>query len=266
MPALLPVRHPDLPGLVGTDHPGGRRCLALAGSDGRGASADDLVQETLRRALESLDSFRGESSLATWLHRILHNASVDRARRNSEDPSDDVAALVEEQWRDGAYTVDAALVASRAQAADELRDGLLRLPCIYRSAVVLHDMEGLTMVEIARIQALSLPAAKQRLRRGRMMLVSALARGAERRAAGRGVPLLCWDARSMVSDYLDDELASSDRQLLESHLAECPTCPPLYAGLVEARAALGHLRDDDSVVPEHMARRLGGLSPDGEPR
>lgn len=245
----------ELPGLV-------RYARTIAGDH---ALADDLVQETLLRALERLDSFRGESSLATWLHRILHNTAVDRARRGREDPSDDVAALVEAQWRDSAYSVDAALVASRAQSADELRDGLVRLPYIYRSAVVLHDMEGLTMAEIARIQAINLPAAKQRLRRGRMMLVSSLARGVERRAARRGVPLPCWDARSMVSDYLDNELANSERQLLESHLAGCPTCPPLYAGLVETRAALGHLRDQDSVVPEHVARRLRDVSPGGEP-
>lgn len=42
--------------------------------------AEDLVQETLLRALQRADSFRAEASLATWLHRILHNLSVDRFR------------------------------------------------------------------------------------------------------------------------------------------------------------------------------------------
>ena len=50
------------------------------------AAAEDLVQETFVRALEKLDTFRGDASLATWLHRILHNRAVDLARRRREDP------------------------------------------------------------------------------------------------------------------------------------------------------------------------------------
>ena len=55
------------------------------------------------------------------------------------------------------------------------------------------------MKDIAKAQGVELPAAKQRLRRGRMMLVTALAAGGERRAALRGVPLRCWEARGRVS-------------------------------------------------------------------
>lgn len=133
--------------------------------------------------------------------------------------------LVEERWQNEANTVDAAVVATRAQTVEEPKDALLRLPLIYRTAVVLHDMEGLTVAEIARIQEIRLPAAKQRLRRAHMMLVSALARGAERRAARRGVPPTCWDARSQVSDYLDDSLPTRDRALDETHLDPAPPVP-----------------------------------------
>lgn len=131
---------------------------------------------------------------------------------------------------------------------------------MYRTAVVLHDMEGLSVVEITRIQGVGLPAAKQRLRRGRMMLVSALAGGAERRVARRSVPLTCWDARSQVSDYLDDELPTRDRALLEAHWESCPTCPPLYAALADACGAVSRLRDSDAVVPESVAQRIAESS------
>ena len=53
--------------------------------------AEDLAQETLLRALERAESFRGEASLATWLHRIAHNLAVDRARRDRETPVEDLA-------------------------------------------------------------------------------------------------------------------------------------------------------------------------------
>ena len=92
-----------------------------------------------------------------------------------------------------------------------------------------------------------------------MMLVDALAQGRARRDALRGVPLRCWDARSKVSDYLDDGLPASDRVLVERHLEACPTCPPLYAALVGTRAALGALRDADAVVPLSLADRIKEL-------
>jgi RNA polymerase sigma-70 factor (ECF subfamily) len=224
------------------------------------AQAEDLAQETLLRALERAGTFRGDAALATWLHRIAHNLAVDRARRAREVPTEDVADEVEARWHDDAYTVDAAAVVARAETRDELEDALIRLPVVYRAAVVLHDAEGLTVAEIADIAGVSLPAAKQRLRRGRMMLVSALARGAERRHALSGVPLRCWDARSQVSDYLDGLLDGRAASQVEQHLETCPTCPPLYAALVGATDALartrGTWRDPNAVVPPDQAARI----------
>ena len=221
--------------------------------------AEDLVQETMLRALQRADSFRADASLATWLHRILHNLAVDRFRADREDATEDIEREVEEKWRDDTYTVDAATVVGRAETRAELEDALVHLPVIYRTAVVLHDAEGLTVAEIADIQGLGLPAAKQRLRRGRMMMVDALEQGRERLAALRGVPLRCWEARSKVSDYMDDDLPAPDRALVERHLETCPTCPPLYAGLVGTRAALGALRDADTVVPAPLVDRINEL-------
>lgn len=224
--------------------------------------AEDLVQETFVRALARLDSFRGDADVRTWLHRILYHAAVDRARRSSRELLVDE---VEAAWRDDAYTVDPAAVVARAAERDELEDALVRLPFHYRSAVVLHDLVGWTVGEIAAELQIGLPAAKQRLRRGRMLLTTALAEGAERRRALEGVPMRCWDARRLVSDYLDGELGPEQRRGVEAHLERCPTCPPLYAALVGVRDALGAWRDTDSVVPPGLAGRiaeaLGGSPP-----
>lgn len=232
--------------------------------------AEDLVQETLARALERADTFRGDSSPATWLHRILHNLAVDRARRSREVPVDDLAEAVEALWRNDAYTVDAETVALHAQTRADLEDALVHLPVAYRAAVLLHDVEGLTAAQVAHVQSVSLPAAKQRLRRGRMMLVSELARTDERRAALQGVPMRCWEARSQVGDFLDGELDAAVAARVVGHLEGCPTCPPLYAALVATRDALGargrrrHTddpagRDPDSVVPPQLAARIAGI-------
>lgn len=222
------------------------------------ADAEDLVQDTLERAVARADTFRGESSPTTWLHRVMHHRYLDTRRRRAPEPTDDVELLnaVEAAWRDDRYTVDPEAVVARAEVQDQLRDALVHLPVILRSAVVLHDLQGLTSAEVAAVQDVGLPAAKQRLRRGRALLVSLLADDEDRRRAMKGVPMRCWQARSLVGDYLDGELGDRGRVLLEAHLAGCPTCPGLYASIVGVSAAVGRLRDPDSVVPPAIALRL----------
>jgi DNA-directed RNA polymerase specialized sigma24 family protein len=65
----------------------------------------------------------------------MHNLWVDTARGAREDPSDQVAELVEAQWCADDYTADAAVVAERAATRDDLREALTHLPTIYRTTV-----------------------------------------------------------------------------------------------------------------------------------
>lgn len=238
----------ELPGLL-------RYALALTRDPDR---AEDLVQDVVVRALERADTFRGEASPATWLHRILYHRFIDTTRARTAEPVEEetLVAAVEAAWRHDDYTVDAEAVLLRAETADDLYDALVHLPVSYRSAVVLHDVEGLTAAEVALAQQISLPAAKQRIRRGRTMLVTTLAGGLDRRWATRGVPMKCWQARARIDDYLSGELAAAQRGQLEQHLQRCPTCPALYASIVGVTAALGGLRDPDSVVPPELVERI----------
>ena len=217
------------------------------------AAAEDLVQETVLRAVERRGTFRGEAAPATWLHRILWNLAIDRARRADREL---LVADVEAHWRDDHYAVDPAAVAEQAADTDRLRDALVRLPFIYRSAVVLHDSLGWTHPEIADRLRISVDNAKQRVHRGRMLLTTALAEAAERRTVTKGESMRCWDARTRVGDYLDGVLDAGAAAELEAHLAGCPTCPPLYASLVGVTDALGRWRDADTTVPPALAGRI----------
>lgn len=242
----------EIPGLL-------RYAVYLTGDR---ADADDLVQDTLERAVARGATFRGDSSSTTWLHRVMHRRFLDTRRRRIPEPTadDELMARVEAAWRDDAYTVDPEVVLARADTQDRLRDALVHLPVILRSAVVLHDMQGMTSADIASVQDIGVPAAKQRLRRGRALLVSLLADDDDRRRAMKGVPMRCWKARALVGDYLDDELGPRERALLEGHLSACPTCPGLYSSIVGVSAAVGRLRDPDSVVPPDIASRLAGVT------
>jgi RNA polymerase sigma-70 factor, ECF subfamily len=147
-------------------------------------------------------------------------------------------------------------VLALAEERDALEDALARLPALYRLPVVLHDGGAWTAKEIADAVGAGLPAVKQRLRRGRMMLVSALDEESPKRRASLAQPMHCWRARRHISGYLDGELQPETAAAVEEHLAGCPTCPPLYASLVGIRASLGGLRDPDAVIPDQIAARV----------
>jgi RNA polymerase sigma-70 factor (ECF subfamily) len=215
--------------------PGLRRYARTLSRDPQ--AAEDLVQDTIVRALEKHHTFESRSSLPTWLHRIMHNLAVDQFRRRREtatDLADGEGERIEVLWSDDSYTVDSSLVVERAEVREHLQDALLRIPLIYRSAVVLHDAEGLPMSAVAEIQQVGLPAAKQRLRRGRMMLVTEL--GGSEPARDPSVPMRCWDARQLVSDYMDDDLTSGEASGVLPDLSAL-VCGPRWRACCAGRSA-----------------------------
>ena len=222
-------------------------------STGNPDLAADICQDTFLKALERKNQYRGEAPLHHWLIRIAHNLIIDRGRRSSREV---VVDNIESEWKKDEYTVEADEVLEAAATREALLDALVRLPFIYRSAVILHDIEGLKVAEIAAIAEIGLPAAKQRLRRGRMAMVSALDEANRRRRAMEGVPMRCWDARKFVSEYINRSLDQKTANMVEAHLRKCPTCPPLYASLVGVQGELGRLRDDDNVVAPKLAERI----------
>lgn len=215
--------------------------------------AEELAQEAALRAWSRQRQLRDGAPVGPWLNRILVNLVIDRSRAHHDELT---VSDIEDRWHDDDYTVDPERVLARAELRDELEDGLVRLPAGYRMVVVLHDAAGWPVSAIADAMHIGLPAAKQRLRRGRMMLVSALAEGDPRRAASLAQPVRCWTARRHISSYLDGELDPATRAAVEEHLATCPTCPPLYAGLVGVRTIMGGLRDLDTVVEDAIATRI----------
>ena len=221
--------------------------------------AQDCAQETIGGAWRRRDQLRDGQAMSAWLRRSLVNRIIDRSRVHRDELDIDA---VEADWHDDDWSVVPERILERAEMRDELEDALARLPVVYRVAVVLHDALGWTGPEIAAATSAGLPATKQRLRRGRMMLVSALAADDERRLASEAQPLRCWRARRHISGYLDGELDEVTKAAVEAHLEDCPTCPPLYASLVGMRATLGGLRDPDSVVETGIAGRIRSQLPE----
>lgn len=146
----------------------------LLGMVGDPHDAEDLLQETIARSYRHLGTFRREASFGTWCTRIAINLARDHFRRRARMPVMQSLRGVETIWRDDRYTVDPEKVALRADDRSSLSAALAYLPPAYRATLLLHDMEGYTMQEVAKMTGVKLPTAKARLRRARMAMVSYL--------------------------------------------------------------------------------------------
>ena len=137
--------------------------------------ARDLTQDTFLRALRSIKGFRGEAELKTWLFRIAVNESRNRFRwwkRRSRDKTISLDATIGDTDRTYSDTLAGTSVSPEQAALNSEREyalkaALIELPGIYREAVVLCDVEGLSYEETAAALGISLGTVKSRISRGR---------------------------------------------------------------------------------------------------
>ncbi len=152
--------------------------LRLAGD---AAVADDVLQETLLAAHQHLADFRGTGAFRGWLFAIARSRLWQHTRLRRGEPRE--YAPVESLETLGLAAgfgapLDPEELALRVEQRARLEAALAALPAEEREVVVLRDLEGLSGEEAAVALALSLPAMKSRLHRGRLRLVAELKKGA----------------------------------------------------------------------------------------
>jgi len=133
-------------------------CHRMVGDD---AQARELTQDAFVRAWERLMQFRGQSSIETWLHRVAVNVVLEHLRRTKRDAmrflGDDDAAF--------GSANDVPL-----DARMDLASALDKLPAGSRTVLVLHDVEGYSHDEIARMTGIAQGTARAQLWRARRAL------------------------------------------------------------------------------------------------
>ena len=132
-----------------------RYCARMTGS---AVSGEDVLQDSLVKALHARAQGATVDNLEAWLFRIAHNASLDFLREKSRNTFVPLTEDVEV-----APLPDTDIVAVSFQT-------FLRLPELQRCAVILKDVLGHSVDEIASIAGCSPPAAKSALQRGRVAL------------------------------------------------------------------------------------------------
>ncbi len=140
--------------------------------------AADALQEAMIAAFRRAGSFRGDAAVTTWLHRIVVNACLDRLRRRKVRRADPLPDDLDEHpgtLADGARVLDPAdLLVDRERRARVLA-ALDTLPPDQRAALVLVDMEGYRVEEVAAILDCAPGTVKSRCSRGRARLLPLLA-------------------------------------------------------------------------------------------
>ncbi|MCM2391487.1 RNA polymerase sigma factor SigM [Streptomyces albipurpureus] len=135
--------------------------------------AADAVQDALVSAFRAAHTFRGQSAVTTWLHRITVNACLDRARKAASrktSPVDDTERL--ELLLEPHESAEAP--AERKDLNRELLAALAKLPADQRAALVLVDMQGYPVAEAARVLDVPVGTVKSRCARGRARLLPML--------------------------------------------------------------------------------------------
>ena len=135
--------------------------------------AADAVQDALVSAYRAAHTFRGQSAVTTWLHRITVNACLDRARKAASrktSPVDDTERL--EQLLEPHE--EASAPAERNDLHRQLLEALGTLPPDQRAALVLVDMQGYPVAEAAQMLDVPTGTVKSRCARGRARLLPLL--------------------------------------------------------------------------------------------
>jgi RNA polymerase sigma-70 factor (ECF subfamily) len=157
-----------------------RLALRITGSN---EDAEEVAQDALWTAARKISTFKGEAAFGSWLYRITANAAYQklRARKGKahEIAMDDVLPAFDEAGRHFEPMADWSERVDEQALQGELRRvlgaAIDELPADYRTALVMHDVEGLSNPDIAEALGISLPAVKSRVHRSRLFVRKQLA-------------------------------------------------------------------------------------------
>jgi RNA polymerase sigma-70 factor (ECF subfamily) len=142
---------------------------------GNHEDANDLVQDALVKAYRSINSFRGQSSFYTWVYRIAVNRTINFVKRRKDRRHyslNDADSAIE---TDPDYVELMSHVTPRREAGlhelqEKLNAALQKLSEPHRAVVIMHDVQGMTHTDIAKVMNCSEGTVRSRLFYARQQL------------------------------------------------------------------------------------------------
>jgi|SRR5688572_27319729 RNA polymerase sigma-70 factor (ECF subfamily) len=146
--------------------------------------AEEVTQDVLMKVFRKIDAFRGDAALSSWIYRITFNTAMSRLRtgrssraaeqqQRPEVHGDAPGSVLPQDPADWSSLADDFVL--RREMREQLVSALTTLPEVYRTPVVLRDIQGLSTEEASRILHVKPQTLKSRLHRGRLILRQALA-------------------------------------------------------------------------------------------
>ncbi len=156
---------------------GGRMLTVARRFLGREEDSADAVQDAFLAAFRSLDKFQGNSSIGTWLHRIVVNSCLTKLRARSRSravPIDDLLPTFDETGHHArpvrSWEGQPLALLTREETRMQVRACIDRLPEAYRTVLLLRDIEDLDTEQTAEHLGITPAAVKTRLHRARQAL------------------------------------------------------------------------------------------------
>lgn len=140
-------------------------CLRILGDRDH---ALDATQETFLTVFRKAAQFKGDSALGTWIYRIAVNTCYDQIRKSSRKPTVSLPDHLEPPDASAEDAIEA------AGLRPEIERALAALPPEFRAAVVLSDLEGMSLPETAEALGIPVGTVKSRVFRGRRLLAQHL--------------------------------------------------------------------------------------------
>jgi RNA polymerase sigma-70 factor, ECF subfamily len=223
---------------------------------GEEESAKDVLQETLLAAARGIRDFRGAASVSTWLYAIARSFCT-KVRRTSKFAPEHVGSI--EGSPDAASVPDTRRSpeedAAGKQIEAALREAIAALEPIYREALVLRDVEGLSAPEVAQVLGISIDAVKSRLHRARLAVRERVspALGISPESIPPAAPG-CPDVLALFSRKLEEEISGDVCAELERHVQGCDACRTRCESLRATLALCS--RAGEEPVPPHVERSV----------
>ena len=151
----------------------------------RHEDAEEIAQDVLVKVWRKLHLFRGDAALSSWVHRITFNTAMSRLRNTRMPRTREVASDAQpgklpngapstaHDMPDWTGMADESVLRSEMRA--KLAEAIAVMPVIYRTPVVLRDLEGLSIAEVSALLNLNKQTLKSRVHRGRQFLRRRLA-------------------------------------------------------------------------------------------
>ena len=229
--------------------------------------AEDLVQEVFLSAFRSWEGFRGESDVKTWLFRIAANACRRMHRKRAGEPGEIgsleallpfgeplIAVVAHEQ-------PDVVQEQIRREARERLEAEIARLPDEFRVPLVLKEIVGFSVREVADVLGMEEGTVRSRVHRSRLRLRAAVDGAIPRRVGVAPPP--AYEQRTCL-DLLNAKQEALDRGVAFETSVICERCRSVFASLDLTQRVCRELAAD--VMPEGVRERLLGCVGSGGPR